>query len=295
MYLLKAISLAAASICFVAPALASGAKTSLPETKFLNLPQGKVAFDDSGAGPLVIAVPGMGDLRNEYRYLKPLLIKAGYRVVTVDVRGMGESTAHWDDYSARAVGRDLVAIINQLGVPSAVVIGTSFAAGAALWAAYEQPEKIKKIVMISPILEDQPLPFYKKAALAAGFAGPWRVALWSTYWDSLFARHKPSDHRAYRAALVANLKESGRMDALTKMVKLSKADTAAIIGKIAKPAVIVIGSRDKDFSDPIEEGKSLASRTGANLVVAEGAGHYPHVEMPGIVGNIITQFIEKGF
>ena len=149
--------------------------------------------------------------------------------------------------------------------------------------------------MVSPILEDQSLPFYKKAALAAGLAGPWRIAVWSSYWDSLFAQHKPSDHKAYRAALVANLKESGRMHALTRMVKLSKADTAAIIGKTANPALIVVGSRDKDFSDPIEEGKSLASRTGADLVVAEGAGHYPQVEMPEIVGNIITQFIEKGF
>jgi pimeloyl-ACP methyl ester carboxylesterase len=268
---------------------------TLTETKFLNLPEGNVAFDDSGTGPLVIAIPGMGDLRSEYRYLKPLLIKAGYRVVTVDVRGMGESSARWDYYSARAVGRDVVAIIDQLGVQSAVVIGTSFAAGAALWAAYEAPEKITKIVMISPMLEDQSLPFFKKAALAAGFASPWRVALWSTYWDSLFAQHKPSDHSEYRAALVANLKESGRMNALARMVKLSKADTAAIIGKAAKPAVIVIGSQDKDFSDPIAEGKSLASRTGANLVVAEGAGHYPQVEMPEIVGNIITQFIQKEF
>jgi pimeloyl-ACP methyl ester carboxylesterase len=269
--------------------------TTSSETKFLNLSQGKVAFDDSGTGPLVIALPGMGDLRGEYRHLKPLLIRAGYRVLTVDVRGMGESSADWDDYSAHAVGKDVVAIIDQLGVPSAVVIGTSFAAGAALWAAYEEPEKIRGIVMISPILEDQSLPFYKRAVLAAGLAGPWRVPLWSRYWDSLFGQHKPSDHEAYRAALVANLKEYGRMRALTRMIKLSKADTAAIIGKVAKPAVIVIGSQDKDFSDPIEEGKSLASRTGANLVVVEGAGHYPQVEMPEVVGDFITQFIQKGF
>ncbi|MGH2370312.1 MAG: alpha/beta fold hydrolase, partial [Chloroflexota bacterium] len=62
-------------------------------TLYLDRPVGKVAYDDSGAGdPLVVCVPSMGDLRAEYRFLVPHLVAAGYRVVTMDVRGHGEST-----------------------------------------------------------------------------------------------------------------------------------------------------------------------------------------------------------
>ena len=59
-------------------------------TKYLELPDGVLAYDDAGQGPLIVATPAMLDLRSELRFLAPLLVEAGYRVVTVDQRGMGE-------------------------------------------------------------------------------------------------------------------------------------------------------------------------------------------------------------
>ena len=68
--------------------------TSL-STLYLDRTGGKIAYDDTGDGPLVIMLPGMGPLRSEYRYLSPSLAKAGYRAVTADLRGQGESTPIW--------------------------------------------------------------------------------------------------------------------------------------------------------------------------------------------------------
>ena len=68
------------------------------ETRFLRRNGGQIAFDDIGSeGPVVLAIPGMGDLRSEYRILQPALQQAGYRVITMDVRGFGETSAQWDD------------------------------------------------------------------------------------------------------------------------------------------------------------------------------------------------------
>ncbi len=54
--------------------------TDKRETQQLKVGRGVIVFDDTGGpGPLVIAVPGMGDLRGEYRYLTPYLTAAGYR------------------------------------------------------------------------------------------------------------------------------------------------------------------------------------------------------------------------
>jgi hypothetical protein len=75
----------------------------------------------------------------------------------------------------------------------------------------------------------KPTPWYGRAALAAGFAGPWRIRFCLWYWDSLFPTNKPPDQTVYRLALGNNLQEPGRMDALKTMVHLSKADTAAIV------------------------------------------------------------------
>jgi uncharacterized protein (UPF0261 family) len=84
-----------------------------------------------GTGPLVIAVPGMGDVRGEYRYLTPVLKAAGCRVVTVDLRGFGETSAKWSDYSAPAVGSDLLRLATHLGQTKAIFMGNSFVAGAS--------------------------------------------------------------------------------------------------------------------------------------------------------------------
>ena len=109
-------------------------------TQFLKTDAGSIAYEESGSGPPVICVPSMGDLRQEYRFLAPLLAEAGYRVASMDVRGHGESSTNWADYSVAGIGSDILALANHLGGGPAFVIGTSMAAGAAVWAAAEAPE-----------------------------------------------------------------------------------------------------------------------------------------------------------
>jgi alpha-beta hydrolase superfamily lysophospholipase len=70
------------------------------KTQFLEISGGRIAYDDSGgSGLLVIAAPGMGDTRGVYQHLSPLLTGDGLRLVTFDLRGLGESSVEWDDYS----------------------------------------------------------------------------------------------------------------------------------------------------------------------------------------------------
>jgi alpha-beta hydrolase superfamily lysophospholipase len=56
------------------------------KTQFLEIPGGRIAYDDTGgSSPLVVAAPGMGDTRGVYRHLSPFLEIAGLRVVTFDL------------------------------------------------------------------------------------------------------------------------------------------------------------------------------------------------------------------
>lgn len=262
------------------------------ETRFLAIGGGQIAFDDTGGeGQLIVAIPGMGDLRSEYRKLRPILRSAGYRVVTMDVRGFGETWAHWDDYSAHAVGRDALALVDHLGAGPAVILGNSFAAGAALWAAHDAPARVNGVVLLGPIVRDQKVSGMAKIALAIGFSGPWRVWFWTTYWDSLFPSRKPSDHRQVKAALQQNLREAGRMTALRAMVNMPKADTAAILPQSKVPALIVMGTRDPDFVDAATEAASLANLLRAESLIVDGAGHYPHAEVPEQVAPTVLSFI----
>lgn len=268
--------------------------TSHFPTHYLSIGSNKIGFDDTGGdGPVIIAIPGIGDLRSEYRYLRPLLMQAGYRVVTMDVRGCGETSALWDDYSAHAVGRDALALMAHLAVTSAAILGNSFAAGSALWAAHDAPEKVSGVALLGPIVRDQKMSAAAKFALRVGFGGPWRRWFWTTYWNSLFPAAKPADHADAKAALTRNLREPGRMDALQTMVNLSKADTAEMLPRSRVPTLIVMGTKDPDFPDAIAEAEDLRGILSADVVLIEGSGHYPHTEFPDQVAPQLLSFLDR--
>ena len=56
-------------------------------TEYVDVKGGRIAYEVIGQGPLVVLSPGLGDTRRTYRFLAPLLAKAGYRVASVDLRG----------------------------------------------------------------------------------------------------------------------------------------------------------------------------------------------------------------
>lgn len=277
-----------------AAALTAEPPATASTTRFQAVGEGRIAYDDTGgSGPLVLAIPGMGDLRSEYRALRPLLQRAGYRVVTMDVRGHGETSVRWSDYSAHAVGRDALALIEHLGAGPAVVLGNSFAAGSALWAAHDAPAQVRGVVLLGPIVRDGSPSWLAKTAVAVGFGGPWRVGFWMMYWNSLFPSRKPADHDQAKGALAAKLREPGRMDALRTMVGLSKADTESIVERSRVPALVVMGTRDPDFPDATAEARWVGQALGTEPLIVEGAGHYPHLEMPEQVAPTLLAFLAR--
>lgn len=253
--------------------------------------EGTLAYDDSGgSGPVVICVPGMGDLRTQYRFLSPRLAAAGHRVITMDVRGHGESSVSWKEWDAPAVGGDILALMGSLGVEKAHLIGNSFAAGSVYWAAVHSPERVLSLTLLGPAMRDgKPNPLLN-LIVNVGLSGFWGPRFWLAYWDGLFPVKKPEDFAAFRAALRANLAEPGRLAALKKMAFASKAPVEAILGKAAVPILLIMGTRDKDFPDPAAEAAMLGARTGARVEML-GAGHYPHIELPGQAAGLILPFL----
>src|SRR5215472_10065320 len=118
-------------------------------TEFLDVPGGRIAFDVDGSGPLVVLSHGIGVRRQDYRFLAPMLVQAGYRVASADLRGHGESSMGWASINNTDVAGDLLALVDQLGGP-AVIVGHSLSGGAATIAAATQPEQVSGVVEINP-------------------------------------------------------------------------------------------------------------------------------------------------
>lgn len=261
-------------------------------TKFLNQGNGEIAYDDAGNGPLVVCVPSMGDVRGEYRFLIPQLVEAGYRVVNMDVRGLGETSVEWDDYTVAGVGADIVALIRNLEAGSAIVVGTSMAAGAAVWAATEAPELVRGMVLVGAFVRGEGT-WFSNLLFSTLFARPWGAFMWIKYFSTLFPTCKPDDFAEYTSALKVNLKEPGRLETLIEMIRASKRASEERIPQVDKPVLVLMGSKDPDFKEPETEAKWVADNLKGTYTMIDGAGHYPHAEMPEITGTLMLEFMQS--
>ncbi len=263
------------------------------QTKYFERPEGTLAYSDyGGSGQLVLMVPGMGDLRGEYRYLAPKLAEAGYRPVTVDLRGHGESSVPWKSYDVPSVGSDILALIEHVNAGSAHFIGTSFSPAAGIWAAVERPDRIRSLVLISPFVRDARINPVMKALFWLMMNNPWRVRTWGMYYGSLYPTRKPPDYKDYLHQLLENLGQPGRFEAADALANSSRRPSAERLRQVSAPTLVVMGTKDPDFTDPVGEGKSIAEQTGGRLALVEGSGHYPQAEMPEKMTPIVTDFLK---
>ncbi len=264
-------------------------------TRFLEKNGGRIACEDTGGdGPLVIAAPGMGDTRAVYRHLSPLLSEAGLRLVTFDLRGLGESSAGWDDYSDAAIASDYVSVLDSLGSPSAVFVGNSKTASSVVIAATDYPHRISGLVLIGPFAREVPIKWWQKLLFRAMLGGPWGRGAWVSYYrKNLYPGPKPEDHEAYVAALAKNLAEPGRYKAFREQTKDIHAESGSRLEKVTQPCLIIMGTADPDLPDAKKEASELARLIRADMLLVENSGHYPQADNPEKVASAIINLVKR--
>lgn len=272
-------------------------------TDYLNIGENSLAYELTGKGPLVVLAHGMGDSRHAYRFLVPRLAAAGYRVANVDIRGCGDSSLGWEGYSRTDIAGDLAAVVRHLGGP-AVIIGQSISGGAATIAAATAPEAITGIIELAPFTRKQSISMgglfgvqryrvgFTQLGMTMAFGS---MSSWMKYLALAYPT-KPTDWDNELARIRAKLSEPGRMKALQAMCKTDPADAGAQLKNVKCPVLIVEGELDPDWADPRAEGEKVLEGLPpglGELVVLEGAGHYPHAQMPDQILALTLSFLTK--
>ncbi|MBC7975147.1 MAG: alpha/beta hydrolase [Myxococcales bacterium] len=272
-------------------------------TEHLSIAGNTIAYDVTGEGPLVVLAHGMGDSRHSYRFVVPALVAAGYRVANVDIRGCGDSSLGWSGYSRTDIAGDLVAVVRHLGGP-AVIIGHSISGGAATIAAATAPDVITGLIELGPFTRKQSVALgglFRVKRYRAGTTQLGMTALlgslsaWKKYLDLAYPT-KPTDWDGALGRIDAKMSEPGRMKALQAMCKSAPTDAGAQLPRVKCPVLIIQGSLDPDWADPRAEGEKIIAdlpRGLGELVVIEGAGHYPHAQTPDEVLAMALPFLAK--
>jgi pimeloyl-ACP methyl ester carboxylesterase len=117
----------------------------------------RLAYGVRGEGArVVVLLHGLLFSQRMHEALADALAERGHRVVTLDLLGHGESDRPLDmwRYSMPAFGREVVALLDHLDVPEAVIMGTSLGANAALEAAAAAPGRVRGLVIEMPVLDN---------------------------------------------------------------------------------------------------------------------------------------------
>jgi pimeloyl-ACP methyl ester carboxylesterase len=110
-----------------------------------------LAVFDGGAGPPVLLLHGFPDSSHVWRYQVPALVAAGMRVIAPDLRGFGESDKpeSVEDYAITRSVADMVAVLDEVGIDRAHVVGHDWGAGLGWSLAAFVPERVDRLVVMS--------------------------------------------------------------------------------------------------------------------------------------------------
>ncbi|HVV10600.1 alpha/beta fold hydrolase [Amycolatopsis sp.] len=189
----------------------------------------RLAYTEYGAGEQVVVLThGIMFTRRMHAPLARELAGAGFRVITLDLLGHGESdrpTESWR-YSIPAFGVQVLALLDHLGIERAVLGGTSLGANVSLEIAVAAPERALGMIVEMPVLDN---------AIVAGLL---------TFAPLLFAaRFLP--FTVDSVALAARLVPHGNqwVDVITDTLEQRPAAMAALLhgvffGRIAPPKAV---------------------------------------------------------
>lgn len=258
-------------------------------TGFLEQPDGQIAYDVSGDGPLVVLVPGMGDLRSSYRFMAPVLRDSGYRVACSDLRGHGDSDTTFSSYGDEETAGDVIALIEKLGGP-AVVVGNSMAAGAAVIAAAGRPELVRGLALLGAFVRNPPAP----EGGDGGQETPTITAdFWKEYLPALYAGRRPADFDQYLDQLIEALRRPGYTEAFALTAQANHDPAEQRLGDVSAPTLVVMGEKDPDFGDARAEAEWIADALHGEAVMIPDAGHYPQSQQPELTADTVLRFLKS--
>lgn len=119
--------------------------------KILQLPNGtNIAYTETGnpSGKPVLLIHGFTDNARSWSLMTPYL-NQDYRIISMDLRGHGKSSAPECCYALQDLGYDVKLLLDKLGIQKAALVGHSLGSIVTQVVAERYPEKVSEIVLVS--------------------------------------------------------------------------------------------------------------------------------------------------
>jgi pimeloyl-ACP methyl ester carboxylesterase len=249
-----------------------------------------------GDGPPVVLLHGLSATRRNVVQGSRALVKRGYRLIAYDARGHGQSQPG-PSYEYSDLVEDLEAVLAELGVDSAALVGSSMGAATAMAFTLEHPERVPALVQITPAYTgyartgdvdgeiwekladalDGGIDRFLEVAQPGNLPERWREV-------AREATRQRMERHADLTAVAEALRELPRSIAWKGLEPLSRLDLP----------VLVVGSQDdSDWLHPLGVAQEYCRKLTNCELVVEDKGDSPLAWQGARLSNVIADFLER--
>ncbi len=250
-----------------------------------------LAVDVRGEGPAVLFIHGYPMDRSIWAQTMAAL--DGFRRIAPDLRGMGQSDAPDLGYSVETYARDLVALLDALGVDEVVLCGLSLGGYIAFEFLRRWRSRVRAVVLMDTRAEaDTPEGKRARDLAAATAREGGAAAIAEQMIPKLMGpttRGRAPETVAQVRAMIEAAPVSGIVGALGAL-RDRPDSTDDLPGLAGLPVLIVVGEED-EVTPPSGARAMAEAIPGARVVVIPGAGHVPPLERPAATTQALLEFL----
>lgn len=270
---------------------------------FVTVRGDKLFYQDIGAGPPVVLIPGLGTTHQYFQALTQAL-QPNYRVLAVDLRGVGQSESSVAEYSVEDWADDVAQVMAHAGLESAHLVGSSLGGCVAQVFAHRYPGKTLSLTVTASFSEIGPLlelnyrvrmDLIRATGMSDLFA---RLAITSLFGRSFFASERGQAAAAVITGLIRNNRQDtylAHLDAILRFGRCESGQDRAntftqSLREIRKPALVMVGEEDV-LTVPMYSQIMAAALPNARLVVQPRCGHLNLIEQPEETCRLVLEFL----
>ncbi|WP_412125927.1 alpha/beta fold hydrolase [Streptomyces platensis] len=253
-----------------------------------------VGYEDEGSGAPLVLVHGHPFDRSMWRPQTERFSRAGWRVIAPDLRGYGESTVVPGKTPLETFARDLLALLDRLGIERFVLGGLSMGGQIVMECYRLFPERIRGLVLADTFAaaetEEGRAARHAMAErlIREGMTGYAQEVLANMVsWHTL--THRP-DAAAHVLAMMKGTPPEGAAAALRG--RAERPDYRELLTRVSVPALVVVGA--EDTYTPVSDARDLHARIpDATLAVIEQTAHLPNLEQPDAFNSVLAEFLDS--
>lgn len=253
-----------------------------------------MSFEERGSGPVVVLLHGYPLSRAMWAAQRRDLAKR-YRVVTPDMRGMGETPASESEVSMEMLADDVAALLEHLGITGPIVLGGLSMGGYVAQAfAAVHPDRLRGLILMDTrAVGDTPEAAGKREETAVEVlkTGDVRTVVQPLI-PKMFAASTLADPERIEPmkAVMEATSPQGIAGALRGMAV--RPDRRGDLANIRVPTLVVVGAEDA-ISPPTEAQAIADAISDSRFVVISEAGHMAPWENPEAVNAAILDFLDR--